>query len=154
MTHIRKYKSNYSADTDRKIYFHLLIQIFIFWNHQNHNRQANYFATIEGLITGLTGPLNVSYIQYIFENLAAVPMYFLLLYLITVIFKPEVTLNSKKYFENEYQKMGSMSQDEKKAIGVCLILLILVLTTNIHHVSAMYCFTIVPIMLYFPLQSP
>ncbi len=108
------------------------------------------FATIEGLITGLTGPLNVSYIQYIFENLAAVPMYFLLLYLITVIFKPEVTLNSKKYFENEYQKMGSMSQDEKKAIGVCLILLILVLTTNIHHVSAMYCFTIVPIMLYFP----
>ena len=108
------------------------------------------FATIEGLITGLTGPLNVSYVQYIYENLAAIPMYFLLLWLITKIFKPEVTFNSKEYFQNEYKKMGKMSSEEKRSLIVCFVLLVMVLTTNIHHISAMYCFTIVPILLYFP----
>ena len=56
----------------------------------------------------------------------------------------------REYFDREYQKLGKMSSAEIKVAIIFVLILVFLLTTNIHNLSANYAFLIFPFLLYFP----
>lgn len=56
----------------------------------------------------------------------------------------------KDYFEKEYKKLGKMSSAEIKVAVIFVLILVFLLTTNWHGLSANYAFLIFPFLLFFP----
>lgn len=74
----------------------------------------------------------------------------LVLFLITKLCRPKEAISGKAYFKQEYQSLGKLSVAEIKAIIVCLLLLGFIMTTDIHGISAMWGFAVIPLLLYLP----
>ena len=56
----------------------------------------------------------------------------------------------RDYFDREYKKLGKMSAAEVKVAIIFVLILVYLLTTSIHNLSANYAFLIFPFLLYFP----
>ena len=74
----------------------------------------------------------------------------LVLFLRTKLCRPKEAISGKAYFKQEYQSLGKLSVAEIKAIIVCLLLLGFIMTTDIHGISAMWGFAVIPLLLYLP----
>lgn len=56
----------------------------------------------------------------------------------------------KEYFVEQYQKLGKMSSTEKKSAVILAILILFILTSPIHGLSANYGFLVLPIFFFLP----
>ena len=57
---------------------------------------------------------------------------------------------TKEYFDQEYQKMGKMKLNEKKALIMVTVLLIYVITSPLHGLRVEYAFMIIPWLSFLP----
>lgn len=64
--------------------------------------------------------------------------------------KPEGTMQSHQYFKEKYQSLGAMTADQKRAVFLTLLLLVMIMTTNLHHIEMGWCFLLVCCLMYFP----
>jgi len=77
---------------------------------------------------------------------------FMILYvwLMPKIFKPTIQYQSTEYFRNEYKKLGKMNIKEKKTtVGIILVLLFM-LTGDLHHLDIDWGFILLPWILFLP----
>lgn len=54
------------------------------------------------------------------------------------------------YFKAEYAKLGKISAKETKAFILTIILLIFLLTTNLHHIAMEWGFVLIPWLFLLP----
>ena len=87
---------------------------------------------------------------YFFHNWPNFIYYVVLLLILAKMFKPKEAVNRKAYFEEEYQKLGKMSKEEKKGVLVCAILFLLLLTQSLHGIDAAYVFILTPMLAFIP----
>lgn len=68
------------------------------------------------------------------------------------IFKAkEITFpGGQEYFEAEYKKLGRMTSAEKKTAFVFLLVILYLMTSQLHKLDASYAFILIPILLFVP----
>ena len=104
-----------------------------------------YDPTNIGVLLGIAG-LEVSFSDYLLQNIIFLPLSFVLVPILFKMFKPDKAINGKSYFEAERQKLGKMSLAEKKA-AVVMVLLFVGLIVGIPMIVA---FLILPLVCFLP----
>lgn len=56
----------------------------------------------------------------------------------------------QEYFEDEYKKLGPMSLAEKKTASIFVLVIIYLMSSQLHKLDASYAFILLPILLFFP----
>ena len=108
-----------------------------------------YAPTQVGVALGAAG-IQVSYFEFLKQNLAMIPLFFILCLMIPRLMKPEKEINGKLYFQSEYEKLGKMTGDEKKCLVVAVLLIVYLFTAQFHGLAEVYGFLVAPAILYFP----
>ena len=111
-----------------------------------------YAPTQVGVALGAAG-IQVSYWEYLQQNIVMVPLFLILGLMIPIVMKPEKEISGKMYFQSEYEKMGKMTGDEKKCLVVAVLLIVYLFTTQFHGLMEVYGFLVAPAILYFPGMS-
>lgn len=81
------------------------------------------------------------------------PMFFvslLILFIVSKWYKPAEYSVDNTYFKEKLSKLGKMSHREKANCVVMLILLVLIFTTSIHHISVDVIMGLTPLLLFLP----
>ncbi|AET70363.1 di-/tricarboxylate transporter [Desulfosporosinus orientis DSM 765] len=95
-------------------------------------------------------PMSISFTEYFYQNIVFIPLVFILGFMITKVMKPEVEINGKDYFVKQQELLGKMSADEKKTLLILVVLVVFLLTSNIHKLNMAYGFVFLPALLFFP----
>ena len=103
-----------------------------------------------GIGQAATGPLTITWLDYIKYNWVLLLEYFALFFAITKLFKPKMPINGKDFFQEAYDKLGRISGDEKRALVVVALLLAFLLTANLHKIDVMWGFAFIPLLMYLP----
>ena len=108
-----------------------------------------YAPTQVGVALGAAG-IQVSYFDFLKQNIALVPLFVILCLMIPRLMKPEQEINGRVYFQAEYEKLGRMTGDEIKCLVVALLLIVFLFTTQFHGLDPVYGFLVAPAILFFP----
>lgn len=112
-----------------------------------------YNPSIIGIILGTgstVAPVSLSWIQYFIHNLPSIAWMFLLVFVISKLFKPSKSINCKDYINEEYSKLGKMTLAEKKGAFISFLLIAFLMTGQIHNIQLAWGFVIAACLLYFP----
>ncbi len=121
-------------------------------------------AVFSGILTGTfifnTGPImyasfagmqmNISWVEYFLKQPVGLIYFVAMFFILEKLCRPKEGLNGKAYFQQEYEKLGKIKPEEIKALTICLLLLIFLLTTKIHGISVMWGFALFPLIAYLP----
>lgn len=110
---------------------------------------SNFFL-YAGIGQAATGPLSISWLEYIQYNWVLLLQYLLLFFVISKMFKPQKPIDGKDFFQMEYDKLGSISGDEKRALIVVVILLAFLLSGDLHKIDIMWGAAVIPLLMYLP----
>ena len=111
------------------------------------------------LLIGLLQPLACNVLGPDFRVYWYHEMGYNVTYLITIVFmlwyviktfKPEVQIQSREYFIEEYKKLGPMTTNEKKIAFITLVIMVFLLSSPLHHIDCNWAFIIFPYVLYLP----
>lgn len=94
---------------------------------------------------------NVTYYTYAFHNLIFIPAAFALVWIGTKVFKVNINLGSKSYFQEKYKELGSVTKMEKKAVGSALVMFLLFATQKTTGFDVGLCMMLVSIYCFLPL---
>lgn len=94
--------------------------------------------------------LGVSWFGYFWHNIPNIFFCILLIFLSFVVFRPKCAVDGTAYFRTEYAKLGKISPKETKAFALTIILLIFLLTTNLHHIAMEWGFVLLPWLFLLP----
>lgn len=95
-------------------------------------------------------PTTVTYADYMLHNIIFLPFCFLVPFVWSKVFKPEIEINGKDYFKKKLDSLGAMKTEEKKAIYVLIILVAFLMTSSLHGIDMAYGFIFAPIVLFLP----
>ncbi len=111
-----------------------------------------YLALGEAGIRTILPGFSVMWYEGFMYNGVLVFLFLGLIWLLTRLYRTRnVTFEGgKAYFDHEYEKLGTMSAKEKKAVVVVLMLMAFLLTTPWHKIPAAYGFMTFPYLLFFP----
>ncbi|MDU1028524.1 MAG: anion permease [Clostridiales bacterium] len=98
----------------------------------------------------VTGPLNVTWFDYLWYNLPSVLYVFLAVYLVGRYAKPDDLNASKALFEEKYRALGPWRLPEKKALAVCLGLFAVLVIGSFLGWPIMWAFAIFPCLFFLP----
>lgn len=115
---------------------------------------AFLFSPAPVMYAGMAGMLdtmaNFGWTDYFTKQVVGI-IYFVLVFLILErMCRPKEAINGKAYFLAEYEKLGKVTTEEWKAAAICILLLVAVLTVNVHKIPLMWCFAIIPLLAYLP----
>lgn len=99
----------------------------------------------------VTGDAAPSWTEFFIQNLVSVIFLIIMVLVYFKMFKADVEIDGKEYFSEKYREMGKMTLAEKKCLGICLFLVLMILTTSFHHIAIGWLFTFIPCMCYWPL---
>lgn len=92
----------------------------------------------------------MSYGSFFVQNIAAIPLYFLLGLVICFLFKPDKALEGKAHFKQKLAELGKIKPEEiKTAVVVCLFVIFL-FTANFHGIPLQIGFIVAAAILFFP----
>lgn len=81
----------------------------------------------------------ISWMEYFIHNFPLAILYAIMSFtLVLVLLRPKLSGDLTEYVNNEYSALGSVSVNEKKTIGIMVVLLLLMFTDKIHGVPAGY----------------
>ncbi|RYD04906.1 hypothetical protein N752_12020 [Desulforamulus aquiferis] len=121
--------------------FAALLPLFFFYNPN--------FAIIIGVASSVHST-PITWLQYFIQNVPNILWCFLMVFIISKVFKPDQTIDCKDYFSGEYGKLGALASGEKKAIFVTSLLVIFLITGGIHGIDIGWGFPLAAILLYLP----
>lgn len=75
---------------------------------------------------------------------------FLFTFIMLLTVRKEPDANGKEHFQREYDELGNVTTEEKKAVIILAMLLIYLCTGTIHKIPMDYGFMIIPWFLFFP----
>jgi len=121
--------------------FSALLPLFFFYNPN--------FAVILGAAAPVH-QVKMTWFKYLYHNLPNIPWAILSIFIISKVFKPSEPIDAKDYITEEYKKLGPISTSEKKAIFVCLLLILFLMTGGLHGIEIGWGFVLAAVLLYLP----
>ncbi len=113
-----------------------------------------YDPSVMGLLNEamqqVTPGFAIGWLQFFLQNSPMFIFCLITLVLYYKIMKPDIEIKNHDYFSQEYQRMGKMSSDEKKAGIVTLLLLVYIVSIPIHGMEMQWGFLFAPMLLYLP----
>lgn len=94
--------------------------------------------------------ISVTWLQFFTQN---IPLLFVILFVVWLtpkIFKPTQPMPSKEFFQEEYAKLGKMSTEEKIGMWASILLIVFMLTGDIHGIALDWGFISIPWLLFMP----
>lgn len=91
-----------------------------------------------------------TWIEFFWQNLPYLIFCLVFIWLLPKIFKPKHKLPDVEYFKAEYQKLGKMEREEKIGAILTVLLIIFMLTGNIHGIALDWGFIVLPWLMFFP----
>jgi len=107
---------------------------------------------IEAGIRTVDPTFTLPWYQYMLDMFPSIILCIIYLWVWSKIFglkKVSVPMG-KEYFVDEYKKLGKMNSAEKKAGAILIILMVYLIATPIHGLSANYGFLVLPILYFMP----
>lgn len=107
---------------------------------------------IEAGIRTIEPAFSLTWYNYMLQMAPTIAMCLVILWVYGKLFglnKVTATMG-KQYFVDEYNKLGKMSSGEKKAAFVLGLLMVYLITSPIHGLSANYGFLILPLLYFVP----
>lgn len=101
-------------------------------------------------ITKTTFGVDLSYSQSLFYNAIFYPWCFLMIFVVSKMFKSDVDFQGKAYFKQEYNALGKMSAAEWKAAVVVILLVVYLVTNDWHKLGMGWGFVIAACLFYLP----
>lgn len=95
---------------------------------------SSHFVMFQSVGMSVTD-VSVSWAGYLFHNLPLVPWAFFVVFLVSRLLKAEKEINGKAYFQKELDAMGPMSSREKRAVAVCIALVLCPVTNSLHKIQ-------------------
>ncbi len=92
----------------------------------------------------------LSWTGYITNNLPVIFFMLAMVFIFSIMFKPNEQKHDRNFFQNEYKKLGNFSRDEKITVFVCLILVVALLTSNLHKIEIGWLFIICAAIFFLP----
>ena len=95
-------------------------------------------------------PYGATWVEFFWQNLPYLIFCLVFIWLLPKIFKPKHKLPDVSYFKEEYAKLGKMSRDEKIGAILTVLLIIFMLTGNLHGIALDWGFIVLPWLMFFP----
>lgn len=95
-------------------------------------------------------PFAPTWIQLFIQMLPYLLFIVALTWLLPKIFKPTKKLPGKEFFQQEYDKLGKMSRDEKVGAFVIILLIVFMLTGGWHGIALDWAFIVIPWLMFVP----
>lgn len=110
---------------------------------------SNNFVMFQGIGMSVTD-VSISWGTYLLHNITLLPYSFLVIFMLTKLFKPDFEIKGKKYFQEAYTGLGALKTEEKKAALLSVVLFALFLTSSIHKIQPAWIFLILIICSFLP----
>lgn len=94
--------------------------------------------------------LTITWFSFFKANFLYIFFLYFFVFITCKVFKPQLEFDGKNYFTTEYNKMGKLSATEAKALFIIIVLLVFLLTGNLHKIDLNWGFIIVPFLAYLP----
>lgn len=94
--------------------------------------------------------LTITWLSFFSANFWYIFFLYGFVFIIYKVFKPKLIFDGKEYFKNEYEQLGKINLIEKKAVLIITILLIFLLTGNIHKIDLNWGFILIPFLAFLP----
>lgn len=108
------------------------------------------FGLLVSVASSVDSSISMNFVQYLMHNAIFIPFGFIMILIISKMFKPDIPIDSKEFFKQKREELGPMSREEKvSAVGIFIIFLYII-TANIHKQDMSYVFVLVPAILAFP----
>lgn len=111
-----------------------------------------YAALMEANVQNIFPTFTITWLVQLYYNWPIFIYMILYMFLLTKIFRTkDLSLGGDaEYFKREYEKLGAMSTNEKKASVVLALLFIYILTSPIHNLPLLYAFLLFPLLFFMP----
>ena len=111
----------------------------------------NQIVTVMGLGQTVAPHIHVTLWENLLHNFPFIFIMYFTVFIIDKMYKKGNTLiNIKERVTEERAKLGAMSSDEKKSVGVCLAVLVFLMTEAVHGVPIGWGIAIGALLLFFP----
>ena len=116
-----------------------------FWTYS-----PSYFGITLASAQATVPELSVSYLGFLMHNGIYVFYLFIIVFVISKMFKEDAKILGKEYFQQEYEALGKVSLDEKKLAGIAVALLIYLCTSSLHNMGIGWGFVFTGCLCYAP----
>lgn len=112
---------------------------------------ANLLIVV-GLGAAAGGPASVPWLDVFIHNVPMILYSVIMAFICTIIFKPEVEISGKEFFNKELSAMGKMSPGEIKSLIITLLLFAFLITGNglLHNIEVAWGFALIPCFFFLP----
>lgn len=95
-------------------------------------------------------PYGATWVEFFWQNLPYLIFCLVFIWLLPKIFKPKHKLPGVDYFKAEYAKLGKMDRDEKIGAILTVLLIVFMMTGNLHGIALDWGFIVLPWLMFFP----
>ena len=95
---------------------------------------SSHFVMFQSVGMSVTD-VTISWAHFLFQNLPLIPWAFIVIFMITKLLKPEREIAGKEGFQKELSAMGPMTVREKKAVVLCIAMIIMLVTNTVHNIQ-------------------
>ena len=113
-------------------------------------KPSNMSVLIGGAQSALGEGFNITYAQFFLHNWPWIIALVLFVLGMCKFWKPDLPINGKEYFQEEYKKLGKMSPREIKGLVISIVIILLLLTTNFTGFSGEWILALVPWVMFIP----
>ena len=94
--------------------------------------------------------MSLSWTEYFTKQIVGVIYFAAVFFLLERMCRPKEKLNGKDYFVQQYAALGKISADEVKSAAICVLLLLFLLTGDLHKIPVIWGFALIPLLAYLP----
>ena len=95
-------------------------------------------------------PYSLPWLDYIIKNIPTIVFTILIVFLFSILFKPQNKIQGKEFFVEEYKKLGKFNREEIITVGICLLLVFSLLTSSWHGIQIGWCFVLCASIFFLP----
>lgn len=108
------------------------------------------FGLLVSVASSVDPDISMNFVKFLTHNAIFIPFGFLMIYVISKMFKPDIQIDSKELFRQKRADLGPMSREEKISAVAVIIIFLYIITANIHKQELAYVFVLLPALLAFP----
>ena len=113
-------------------------------------KPANMSITLANAKVALGESFDIGWSEFLVHNWPWLIAVILFVLGLCKFWKPDVPFSGREYFQDEYQKLGKMTMQEKKGLVIALIILVLLLTAQVTGLNSQWILALVPWIMFLP----
>lgn len=108
------------------------------------------FGLLVSVASSVDSSISLNFVKYLMHNAIFIPFGILMIEVISKMFKPDIPIDSKELFKEKRAALGKMNREERVSAVALIIIVLYILTANIHGQDLAYIFVLLPAIMAFP----